>query len=1553
MSAVPAETIDLTAAQRGMWFAQRLDPDNAIYNIAEYIDIRGPVDRTALAQALRRVLGEAEAMRTTFHERDGEPVQRVQPAPPQQVQRVDVSAAADPEAAALEWMLADARKAVDPARDPLYLFALVDLGGDRLQWYYRAHHIVLDGFSGGLVASRVAEIYRELTGGPACDPRREFAGLADLVGADAAYRASEAFETDRAYWLGLFADRPEPASLSGEQPSMPSSFLRRTGQLPDSVTGRLHGLARETNSSWVVVTVAAIALYMAKMTGSSDIVLGLPVAARRAGVAKRTPGMVSNVLPLRIPVRSTSTVAELVKAASDAMHGAVKHQRYRYEDMRRELKLVSDGRRLVGPQVNFLMFDTDFSIPGCETVSHSLTVGPNDDMTFVVDGRPGRDGLAIDLHANGDVYAPGDLDRHGARFEHLLVQFTGSPPERTLGEIEVATPAERRTLLQGWNDTGRDLSTLTAMFEAQVSRTPQAEALVFEEETLTYRELNARANRLAHRLIALGVGPEDRVAVGLTRSVDLVVSLLATLKSGAAYVPVDPGHPRDRIAYMLTDARPVAVLTTAGLAQALPAGDRPHLCLDDPRTAAEIARCAATDPTDRDRTTALRTDHPAYLIYTSGSTGRPKGVVVPHAGIVNRLQWMQGQYGLTGEDRVLQKTPSGFDVSVWEFFWPLVEGSTLVVARPDGHKDPAYLAEIIRAQRISTLHFVPSMLQAFLARAPFAQTFPALRRVVCSGEALPRETQRQFFAEFPEVALHNLYGPTEASVDVTAWQCIPGVEDDSVPIGAPVWNTRTYVLDAALRPVPAGVPGELYLSGVQLARGYLGRSALTGERFVADPFHRGERMYRTGDLARWREDGNLTFLGRSDDQVKIRGFRIELGEIAAALSELDEVTQAAVIVREDGPGGKQLVGYATLRPGGSADSADLRRMLTDRLPEYMIPAAVVLVPDLPTTANGKLDRRALPAPDYGGLATGAAARNEVEEVLCRAFAEVLGLGTVGITDNFFDLGGDSIVAMRLISRARRQGLVLTVEEVFAHKTVEALAPHASAAEIDIEDEVDPFGDVPATPIMQWLRGRGELIDRFGQFALIQTPVGVRADHLDTAVRALAGHHDVLRARLERSPSWRLHIPDGPLTVPPAGVVDVVEAAGLDQEALAAAIAAHRESAAGRLRPDDGVMFQAVWFDAGSTRPGRLLLVLHHLVVDGVSWRILLDDLQTAYTAAAAGLPPELGAPGTSLRSWAGRLEEEARSPERLAELAAWKDALALPAPLKPGGPRLDPARDTVAALASLDTALPPATTEPLLTTAPSRINGAVTDILLTALMMAVPQWRSTGGREEGRLTVALEGHGRVPLRESHDLSRTVGWFTSLYPVTLRLAPADARAAARGGDGADHALKQIKEQLRTVPADGIGYGLLRHLNQDTAGELASRPGPDVGFNYLGRLDSTAQDPYSWGLAPEEPLGETTEPAMPAAYQLDINVMVQDAADGRRLTTRWTWPKALFTEEEIGRLADHWQRSLEALVASSQQSDVAVQTPSDLTLNTLSQNELDALEDELAQEWEIAQ
>ncbi|HTD29803.1 MAG TPA: amino acid adenylation domain-containing protein, partial [Xanthomonadaceae bacterium] len=563
-----------------------------------------------------------------------------------------------------------------------------------------------------------------------------------------------------------------------------------------------------------------------------------------------------------------------------------------------------------------------------------------------------------------------------------------------------------------------------------------ATALVFEGDSLTYAQLNARANRLAHHLIAMGIGPEQIVAVALPRSIDLVVALLAVLKSGAAYLPLDLDYPADRLAFMIEDARPMCLLSTASAAHLTNATS--VLFLDDAYAISATASQPSTNPTDTQRLRALNPQQSAYVIYTSGSTGKPKGVVNSHAGIVNRLQWMQARYVLEGTDCVLQKTPSSFDVSVWEFFWPLLEGATLLLAKPDGHKDPAYLANLISIHSVTTLHFVPSMLQAFL-QVPSSSQCTSIRRIICSGEALSRELQAQLHRTLP-CELHNLYGPTEAAIDVTAWECHADDPGMSVPIGQPIWNTQVYVLDAALQPSPVGVAGELYLAGRGLARGYLNRRGLTAERFTANPFGTsGSRMYRTGDLARWSADGDLEYLGRADHQVKIRGFRIELGEIEACLLRDPSVSQAAVIAREDQPGTKQLIGYVVPLTGTAPDSAVLRRTLAEHLPDYMVPNAIVVVPRMPLTPNGKLDRRALPAPKFIGSGSGFP-RSPLEMLLVSLFAEVLGVAALGTEDSFFDLGGHSLLATRLISKIRTAlNVQLPIRALFEAPTVAKLA----------------------------------------------------------------------------------------------------------------------------------------------------------------------------------------------------------------------------------------------------------------------------------------------------------------------------------------------------------------------------------------------------------------------------------------------------------------------------------------------------------------------------------
>ncbi|MEU3461056.1 amino acid adenylation domain-containing protein [Streptomyces sp. NPDC006733] len=1026
-----AAGLPLTAAQRGMWFAQCLDPAGPALNTAEYVEIHGDVDPALFAAALHRTVGECDALRVRLVETpDGPrqlPLTVAAPGAGFPLHTADLRAEPDPDRAAAAWMRSDLAVPFDLAAGPPFAQALFRVGDHRWLWYQRIHHAVMDGFGYSLLARRVAEVYSALAGGAEAGPS-PFGRLAELVADDAAYRAGEAFEADRAHWRDAFADRPAVPVLA-DRTALPSrTFVRRTAHLGPELSTRIRDLAASVKATWPDVLIAAQALYLSRAAGADEVVLGVPMMGRMGSAALRVPGMVMNVLPLRVRVRPDESFRQLVRQVVLGIRSIRRHQRYRYEDIRRDLGLLGEGRALVGPLVNVMPFDYALTFAGAPSTPHNLSAGPVEDLTVNIYDRADGSGLRIDYDGNPALYTEAALTAHQTRFLHLLEELTAADPQLPQALTGITTAAERALTVTEFNATTRALppTTLIGPIEAQAVRTPDAVALVFEGSELTYRELNARANRLARHLRGLGVGPGVLAAVAVPRSADLIVSLLAILKAGGAYLPLDPDYPAERLAYMLGDARPACVVTDSATRGALPAELALPVVLVD-RT--DLSGYYATDPGR-----ALTPQHPAYVIYTSGSTGRPKGVVVTHGAIDNRLRWMQGTYPLEAGDRILQKTPSGFDVSVWEFFWALRHGAALVVARPEGHKDPAYLARVIAEERVTTVHFVPSMLQVFLTD-PAAGGCSGLRRVFCSGEALPAGTAEQFHAVLPGVGLHNLYGPTEAAVDVTYHPCEPG-QQGPVPIGKPVWNTRLYVLDAALRPCPPGVTGELFLAGTQLARGYLGRAALTASRFVADPFGPdGARMYRTGDLACWLPDGSVAYLGRTDHQVKLRGQRIEPGEIEAALAALPGVGSACVLVREDRPGDQRLVGYVT-PADAAADPAALRAVL----PEHMVPGAIVALEAFPLSPNGKLDRSALPAPGIDPGAPGRAPRTPREETLTRLFAEVLGVDRVGAESGFFDLGGNSLLAARLVARIRATlGVELPIGALFQAPSPAALA----------------------------------------------------------------------------------------------------------------------------------------------------------------------------------------------------------------------------------------------------------------------------------------------------------------------------------------------------------------------------------------------------------------------------------------------------------------------------------------------------------------------------------
>ncbi|MFJ8028822.1 amino acid adenylation domain-containing protein, partial [Streptomyces sp. NPDC096311] len=1263
----------LSAAQSGVWFAHQLGVTELEYNVAQSVEIDGPVDVAVFRRAMDQLLAETETFRVAYGEENGEIRQTLEPEHGPGLVFHDLSGEPSPDKAAESLVRADLARRLDLLNgDCQYTFLLLKLADDRFLWYQRSHHVAVDGYGGALFTRRLADIYNALITGatPAATP---FASLGDLLAEENAYRASDAFVRDREHWSACLAGH-EPAAAAHTAPRVRTAVpdgtpspatVRITSHLPAATTEALRAVAREARTHWSAVITAATAVYFQSLTGSSDVLLGLPVTARTSATSRRTPGMVSNIVPLRVTVPAHHTFRQTVAETARKMKAALRHQRYRHEDVLRDNGAARGDGRFFGPMVNVMSFDDDLSFGGHRAAVNNLANGPVDDLSFAVYDRTGESGLRIDLDGNTSRHTADEVAQHLERFERVLTALVAAPQTQA-GRVDVLSDDDRRRVLHEWNDTatahpadGSPL--LSARFERQAARTPDATALVHGDTRLTYAELNRRANRLARLLVAHGAGPESAVGLALPRSVDLVVAMYATVKAGAVYLPLDPEYPLDRLHGILADATPVTVLACDSTAGLLPE-DTHRILLDDPGTRAALLSAPDTDLTDADRTAPLLPTHPAYVIHTSGSTGRPKGVLITHEAIDNRLAWMQDDHPQGPGDRVLQKTPAGFDVSVWEFFWPLRVGATLVLAEPGGHKDPAYLAHLIRTERITTLHFVPSMLAVFLAEPTAARCADTVRRVFCSGEALPLHLARAFRTTFGDTRLVNLYGPTEAAVDVTAWEYQEGTGAGGAPIGRPVANTRVYVLDRRLRPVPVGVAGELYLSGVQLARGYLNRSGLTAERFVANPHGApGERTYRTGDLARWRADGTVEFLGRVDSQVKIRGFRVELGDVEAALTALRGIARAAVVTH-DRHGDQHLVAYVVPEPGDAADGAELRRALGERLPEFMVPSVVVVLEALPLTANGKLDRRGLPVPEFGGGAVSRAVRSVREDVLCGVFAQVLGVERVGVEESFFDLGGHSLLATRVVSRVRAVlGVELPLRAVFEAPSVALLAEWIGRAEGARAGVVAV--ERPAVVPLSFAQRRMWFLNRLEgtDASTYNVAFALRLDGtLDRSVLAAA-----LADVTERHESLRTIYPEDPSGQPYQNVLPAHQVSTLLTTLLSDEEVLQR----------DVVAFAARGFDLTTEVPLRaclftrhetshvLVLVLHHIAGDGWSMAPLARDVATAYEARVGGLAPgwePLPVQYADYALWQRGLLGEESDPESVlsCQVAFWTETLA-------------------------------------------------------------------------------------------------------------------------------------------------------------------------------------------------------------------------------------------------------------------------------------------------------
>ncbi|GAA0772134.1 enterobactin non-ribosomal peptide synthetase EntF [Castellaniella ginsengisoli] len=1087
----------LTEAQEGLWYAQRLDPSNPIFNPAHCTTLRSPLDVPRFEQAVNQTLAEAESLSLRFEDRPDGPAQQLDPArtPRLEIRDLRHLPEAQAQARADDWIRGDLRRPVDPLRDPLSRQVLFLCGPALALWYQRVHHLAADGYGMALIESRAIRLYRALGEG-AADQEPPLAPLAPVWDEDRAWRADPRRAQAREFWLARCAGLVPAASLAAGTALSAHDCLRLERGAPAALIEALRALEAASEVGWPDILTALGAAYVARHLGPSACVTGVPAMGRLGGKSARAVATVMNVLPWAWAPDEEAPLADMLLDAARSLRGLRRHSRYRAEHLRRDLALPGGLPRLHGPILNILPFDAPYAAAGLDASQAVLCTGPVEDLTLSFRAAPDGGGLRIEIEANPALYTWAQVDAHLQRLTAFVSAALSAP---RLAAVPTLTAQEHERWVLAPNRTDHPVpeGTLWSRIHDRLRAEPGRIALEDGTGAWTCARIDAWTARAARRLRGLGAGPGTRVAVALPRSARRVLCMLAILRSGAAYLPLDPRQPAARLRGILSDARARILIGPADLCAGLETRPLAADTLDGAGAADGDAPGTPAGPED-----------PAYVIYTSGSTGVPKGVIVPHAAIVNRLEWMRAHYAIGPADRILQKTPATFDVSVWELFLPFLSGACLVVAPPEAHRDPAWLCRLVREQAITVMHFVPSMLAAVLDE-PAARGL-APRLVFCSGEALPAALRDRFHRTI-RAELHNLYGPTEAAVDVSYWPA--GPEDDSqpIPIGHPVWNTRLHVLDTRLRPVPPGTPGQLYLGGRQLASGYLGRPDLTAERFIpAPPGLPGGRLYATGDLATQREDGAVVYLGRLDHQVKLRGQRIELGEIEAVLAAHPDVAQAAVLAREDRPGQTLLAAYVVTESGRAFDREALAAHMAAHLPDYMAPAAWVPLATLPVTANGKLDRTALPAPDLSRQGSARPLRSAAEHRVAQAFRTVLGLPALpGADDDFFALGGHSLLAARL-ALALRDGHDLSLGTVFQYPTVASLAAHLEDADGRAAGAVQAgFGPVvtlreaPGRPALFCLHPAGGLSWCYGALArALPTPRTVHG--LQAAALALDG-----------------------------------------------------------------------------------------------------------------------------------------------------------------------------------------------------------------------------------------------------------------------------------------------------------------------------------------------------------------------------------------------------------------------------------------------------------------
>jgi amino acid adenylation domain-containing protein/non-ribosomal peptide synthase protein (TIGR01720 family) len=1489
--ALTYKNMALNGTQMGIWFGEQTAGSTGLYTVAHYVEINGTLDVAALQAAIRQGLTEADTIHAQFSDADGQVNQSwVWPVQNEvlDVPIHDLMEHRDPVRVAHLMMEDDLAHA--PLADQgaaLFSHQLFQTSHTQWLWYQRFHHLCVDGYSFMAITRRVLDIYNALISKQVI-PVTPFEPFDETITEYQHYLNSDACQKDKAFWQHYIADFDRAPTLAVAD--IKTSGMANTQVRKQSFSVSLHDLqaSLKQQASRIAATdllVAGVYAYLQRITQKTRIVCGMPFMRRMGSAALCAIGPTVNVLPVQLHLDGDLSLLTIAERMTLELRRVRKHQRYDAEQLQRDCGLAATGQALYNISINLKLFEHHLPIVDAEVINHVLAAGPVDDLEFSI--IPAGDTVLIELLAHPERYSEMELNQHTTRIQAFLVQALAAFSQ-PIGTLPLLTH-EEILVIESWS-TGAavkpsaDIHFITDLLLTHAADQAEYPVLHVGNESLSNLELLKRINQLSHLLCANGIGQGDIVALALPRSVDAVVALLAVLNSGAAYLPLDLAYPAERIQLMCDDAKPVLILTHTAQHAVLPA-EYITWCLDEPEWQAILAQQSGTPLANVERKAPANRHDLAGLIYTSGSTGKPKGVMVTHAGLINLVTSHQASlYEKTAQQvariqqrrvRALHSASFSFDASWEQLFWLLL-GHELWLSNEDERRDAQMLTELVHAHQIDTLDVPPSLLAQMLDCGLMENPSHQPCQILIGSEAAPPALWQQL-QQYPALQVTNFYGPTEYTVDAVS----ASVPDSVLPvIGRPIANTEVYVLDPLLNPVPVGVAGELYLSGSSMTVGYWQQAAMTAVRFVANPFKTGERMYRTGDLVRWNETGHLVFIGRTDHQVKVRGFRIELGDVESALAALPGVA-SAVIVAEPFAGSHRLLGYCVLQQESSLTATLLQEQLAQQVPDYMVPTALRILDRWPMTVNGKIDKRALPPIEIAVRNSGRAARTPEEILVCQAIVKILNLPDVCADDDFFALGGDSISAMALGNALRRNGFLLRPKDIFSQRSAEQMALALQPLKPVATQQHDSAFTLPALPMTRWFSTHFSTEQHFAHAVIVNVPDSVSVMQLEIGLSALMRAHPVLRSVYE----------NGVLKVPTMADITLH---GIPANWISASEDDYDTSfqrAISRLNPAAGIMGQLVLCHQNSQQLS-LMVVLHHLVVDGVSWRILLPELEFAVMSAVQGaasiIPPEEYA----LTDWAAALNAQVAR-RRETESAFWLQQLSEPLP--PLGSRALTAGDTYANVTHQRLLVPSALSQSLLLSLPTAYRVNIEEILLTVVakacanVFAMPTMR-----------FMLESHGRHAENDLQDLNRTVGWLTNEYPVLLAF---DTNTVDPSVDLSID-VKTVKQALRQTPDAGLGYSILRYLDDSAAeiraAEIAHRP--SVLFNYLGRFTQSTADwtPQAQQGRFADVFAVSVDGTAPVLYPLEVNIFVDESAGSPQLAIHWSSIDTIISSEVIAAL-----------------------------------------------------